>query len=419
MKPVRRVLAAGLVAGLTGCSNLHQNLMFRPVTDRATIARDDSESGPPDLFHRPSETPTERLARYFPGLTRSEKATTPPTSEGTWRGHGNPNLRAVPRDATTDDETTTAAGRPRSRRSPSIRPVEVAARREEPGSRRVPEPLPLLAAAVVAETDPADAPRAADGLPELTPHEQALRAARVAEMTSTNHRSVRRMPPMPVVNPELAARPEASPIPRPATRDEDSQARQVRTQVEDAPVITEAKPVVVTPASERPLSLAPPVDDPDPQPVAAPVPPDERPGPAAKLQAAVESSKPAPVEPDGPPAIEPPATEPAVREEPRSTPVQTQAAIDRDAGGDPTLAGRPRLTQVEPIRDHVPPDLPAVSFPRSYYTAGEIETVKATARPKIDPETRPARWTWSPKLFRRLRGEAPTDPKSETVRYRM
>lgn len=418
MKPVRMMLAASLVAGLSGCSNLHQSLMFRPATDRATVARGEVDSGPPDLFHRPSETASARMSRYFPGLTRWDRPAKSPTSEGVSRGSGNPDLRAVPREPAADGEATAAAGRPRSYRSPTARQLEFAARREEPARRPEPEPMPLLAAAVVAETDPSDVAREPSGLPELTPAEQALRAARVAGMTSGNHLSVRRMPPMPDVNvaagrqtPALAARPAGSRASRLATRDEDSQARQVRTRVEDAPAPSEAKPVVATaaePVTARSLSLAPPADDPGPQPVAEPAPPDDlEHAVAAKPPIAAESPKanPAEAEDEGPPAIE---------SRPAPIPTQAKAAVDPDTGGDPTLVGRPRLAQVQPIRDHVPPDLPAVSYPRSYYAPGVL--ARLTPRPKVDPEARPARWTWTPKLLRRLRGEVAADAVSEKVR---
>lgn len=271
--------------------------------------------------------------------------------------------------------------------------------------------MPLLAAAVVAETDPSDVAREPSGLPVLTPAEQALRAARVAGMTSGKHLSVRRMPPMPDVN--VAARPAGSRASRLATRDEDSQARQVRTRVEDAPAPSEAKPVVATavePVTARSLSLAPPADDPGPQPVAEPASPDEpERAVAAKPPIAAEppKAKPAEAEEEGPPAIE---SQPA----PIPTQAKAKAAVDPDTGGDPTLVGRPRLAQVQPIRDRVPPDLPAVSYPRSYYAPGVL--ARSTPRPKVDPEARPARWTWTPKLLRRLRGEVAADAVSEAVR---
>lgn len=414
MNPVRMTLAAGLVAGLSGCSNLHQSLVARPATDRATVARGESDTGPPDLFTRPSETPATRMARYFPGLTRSERPAKSPTSEGASRGAGNPDLRAMPREPATEGEgEATTAGRPRSYRSPTARQREFAARREELARRPAPEPTPLLAGAVVAETDPSDAAREPSGLPEMTRAAQDLRAARVAGLTSGNHRSVRRMPPMPEVNPSLAARPDASRAMHPASRDEDSQARQVRTRVEDAPAASEAKPVAVAvaaattePVADRSLSLAPPADDPGPKPVAEPVPPSEiEEVVAAKTPAADVSplAEPAEAKEEGPPAIEP-----------RPAPIQTQAIVDPDTGGDPVLGGRPRLAQAKPIRDHVPPDLPAVSYPRSYYAPGALARV--APRPKVDPEARPARWSWTPKLVRRLRGGAAPDARPERAR---
>ena len=399
MKPVRMMLAASLVAGLSGCSNLHQSLMFRPATDRATVAGGEVDSGPPDLFHRPSETPSARMSRYFPGLTRSDRPAKSPTSEGVSRGSGNPDLRAVPRQPATDGDATTAAGRPRSYRPPTAHQLEFAARRDDSARRPAPDPMPLLAGSVMAETDPSAAARESSGLPEMTPAEQALRAARVAGAMSSNHRSVRRMPPMPDVNPSLAS--------RPASRDEDSQARQVRTRVEDAPVPSEAKPNIATaaqPVAARSLSLAPPVDDPGPQPVAEPLPPDEiERAVAAKPPIADEppTAKPAEAKEEGPPAIES-----------RPAPIQTQAIVDPDTGGNPALVGRPRLAQVQPIRDHVPPNLPAVSYPRSYYTSSV--PARVAPRPKVDPEARPARWTWTPKLLRRLRGEVAPDAARST-----
>ena len=270
--------------------------------------------------------------------------------------------------------------------------------------------MPRLAGSVLAETDPSDLPPSPSRLPELTPAQQALRAVRVAEMTTAGTRSVRRMPSMPEVNPvpgrrnpALAARSAEAPASRPASPDEDSQARQVRARTDDDPVAVEAKPraaIVAEPESAPSRSLAPPESEAAARPVAAPVPPEETAPPVAA------QPEPAPAEADGPPPIEPPATEPADHRGPRPAPIEPKAAVDPDTGGDPTLAGRPRLARVGATRDHLPADLPPVTFPRSYYTSSEV--ARLDSRPKIDPETRPARWTWTPKLLRRLRGEDTT-----------
>ena len=108
MTPVRTILAAGLVAGLSGCANLSPGLSFRPATERAKLDRGEVADAPPDLFHRTAETPTARLARYFPGLNRTEKLAPPTPRRAT-----NPELRAVPRE-------DCAGKRRRDRRPPAL-----------------------------------------------------------------------------------------------------------------------------------------------------------------------------------------------------------------------------------------------------------------------------------------------------------
>lgn len=79
----------------------------------------------------------------------------------------------------------------------------------------------------------------------------------------------------------------------------------------------------------------------------------------------------------------------------RSDDVLPIVATDPDA--DPVLAGRPRMRRSPPLPPSgLPADLPAASFPRSYYAASPPPVATRVDTP--EPEVRPRRPRW-PRLF--------------------
>ena len=94
--------------------------------------------------------------------------------------------------------------------------------------------------------------------------------------------------------------------------------------------------------------------------------------------------------PDAPPPIDSP--KPEARVEP----------ADPDADADQPLAGRPRLARPSARRDALPPGVPPVSFPKTYY--GRDPLPEASEKPSPREEAKP--WTWRPRLLKRLRGES-------------
>ena len=205
-----------------------------------------------------------------------------------------------------------------------------------------------------------------------------LRDSRLALNSTSSFASPRRMPPLPEIHSsprralplrssELARREEPTTPTRSAIPEEDRQTRQVRTRSEDAPVTS---PPQLAVAEKAPGQLRPaPIED-------APRPVVEPPSKPVELPDVV----------DAPPSIEsPPVTE-------TNRPAKPPVVTDPDTGGDPVLAGRPRMVR----RDDLPPGVPPPSFPRTYYG----ETAPA---PKIAAVPKDERWTWKPKLFRRFR----------------
>jgi hypothetical protein len=259
-------------------------------------------------------------------------------------------------------------------------------------------------------------------LPSLSNAEQSLRSARIAQASmGASTRSIRRLPPVPVANPtphgsgrapsSLAMLdPEVAP-PRTVVHEQDRETRQVRTRVEDAPAQT-AVEVVAKPApvfEEKPVapltedmalaarSLDPPRDEAEAKPI-------EEPTPLAESK-----TKSGPLA-DAPPPLEEPQTQVAPLQENQEAPAQTATRPkDLDASGGPLLAGPPRGSQFVPVRSDRIDDLPAARFPDTYYENQPSSKTVARAAKK-DPETKAARWTWTPRLIRRLRGDDLTSP---------
>jgi hypothetical protein len=77
--------------------------------------------------------------------------------------------------------------------------------------------------------------------------------------------------------------------------------------------------------------------------------------------------------------------------------------IATDPDADPVLAGRPRLRRLSPVPPSGPPtDLPAATFPRTYYRADSPPVVTRVSSP--GPTARPRRPRW-PRLFLPERSE--------------
>lgn len=433
MNPVRMALVAGLLAGGAGCSNLQQGMAFRPASERAPLpeAAPKAELGPIDPFHEEPETPVARISRYLPSMSRPAKADASAASPavkkpGMLSGLRNRQLQAVPRpDPAAERETTTAA-RPRRSAKPSPRPTEL----EDQGIRTtatndesrgdILAVMPLLGAAVIAESEPeVESPEPA--APPAKDVKEAKRPSRIAQAAAANTGtygiSIRRMPELedsenrrkPASS--VARRGSEAPAPaRSVAREEDADAKRAGAEVAEAPAETD-EPKAKVETKPEPVAVVERNLDP---PKAEPGPTDE-PSEPTRQEAASDrtDSDVTTTSSDAPPPIEPESKEEkATVERPRAP---RPPARENTTGGDPSLAGRRRLERTMIARDSLPPDLPPVQFPRSYYeNQPKKPTVASVKAPKRDTETRPARWSWTPQLFRRLRGESPSD--NSTIR---
>ncbi len=416
MTPVRMLFTISLLGFGAGCSTLQQGTMFRPLSERTASPPVKVADASGDIFTPETESSVARMSHYFPSLPKTVSSATTNTSAG-WFHRGPRNedhLKAMPRpDRRTDDRTATASmtrantGRPIAQK----RPVPDTSRQRDdrltPATRVESASTPVLPAAVAAETDPADEPPKVKikvrTLPPLTEAEQALRSARIAQASGSS-RSIRRMPQVRQANP-VPVEPQAieamaairSKLPRP-TGDEDREMRLVQARIDEPPSnVLAAKELT----SERALSLDPPVDNPGPKMV-------EEPQPSAEP---VAIEKPEAVAADLPPpiVIRKPETSPsptATRDERPIAVKPARRTIDSDSLRDAALTGRPRLTRFAPVRSDKVDDLPQARFPDTYYE----KSSKSASMAKLDPETRPARLTWTPQWIRRLRGEDVTRP---------
>src|SRR5438067_91888 len=133
MNRLRTMLALGLLVGGSGCAALNRGAGSHPIAERAAVAPQGETAIDP--FHPPAETPSARISRYFPGLTRAT-ASIAPASDGLRRGSRpesahDRDREAVPRPGHDlrggpDDETATASVSPASRRAKRPRAVESA-----------------------------------------------------------------------------------------------------------------------------------------------------------------------------------------------------------------------------------------------------------------------------------------------------
>ena len=424
MTPVRMLLAVGLLAIGGGCTSLQHGTLFRPTTEPVARPKADVEPSS-DIFHQEPEISTARMSRYFPMLSRAPKPA-PASSSESWlrRVSRNPELRAVPRpESRVEEETATAYAPPaRAKRSSTSQPRPILDAHYQPAkhnavSRSEPDSAPLLAATVIAETDPADfaASNARNALPSLSPAQESLRSARIAQAsTGVSTRSIRRIPPVPEVNPTprgmgrapsgLAMLDREATPPRTIVQEHDRETRQVRARVEDAPaqraveVVPKPAPVIeekpVVPMTEDMALAARSLDPPKDVAEAKPI---EEPKPLAESTAVESKPKREPLA-DAPPPLDEPQAQAAPR------PINPKVSAER------LVAAPYRRSQFVPVRSDRIDNLPSPRFPDTYYKDQPSSTKTVASTAKKDPETKAARWTWTPRLIRRLRGEDLTSP---------
>lgn len=177
--------------------------------------------------------------------------------------------------------------------------------------------------------------------------------------------------------PEVARREGPNKPARPAAPEADPQTRQALAASGDEAETSSSPKLAVGDA------LSPSPDDAPGR--LNPAPAEDAPRPVVEMRRKPAGSP----EDNGPPPIEVPQAR-----APQGPSVRYRVS-DPDTGGNPILAGRPRM----PGRNDLPPDVPPPAFPRTYY--GE----KAPAAPKVVADEKTERWTWKPRLIRRLRGE--------------
>ncbi len=420
MSGIRNILAVGLLMGGTGCANLQRSSMLQPPHQHDHAVAD----GPIDPFHPPVEPTGTRMSRFFPGLARHESSS-PAVVESLRRGDHAPSdtdrdLRAVPRPEPDFDESASAPSRDeraekkrRVARAGQGGPPDLSSADNEPIPERKSD-LPLLTAAMVAEVDPSA--RKANAPIEIEPtRTREEHEARVASAAL----SPRRMPPMPAIDPR-SRRPLPPRLPSIERGEslgrQDSETRLVRGRDEDVATEDGVKPLLAVgdalPASDNPGSLKQAEPTPvEPTATARPTASAEttladRPGEPEVVEPAPAErpSKPVQAEPVQAPSDAPPDIAPApeaesqqkpVREEPRTTAEPVDRKLER------RLLGRPRMTRVEARRDNLPPDVPSAMFPKTYY--GQ-DTPPGDKFP-IEEASEPGRWTWRPRLWKKLRGE--------------
>lgn len=428
MTPIRILVAGGLVAAATGCTSLPQGNMFRPLSERAPIpmAKEEAEPvGPVDIFHHETESPVARLSRYFPALSRTDRFTQQAsTTHTSMRSPGrNPSLEAVPRPQPNYNSDTATAAAPRAldaaptgrRRDIEPNPgsdettASYAARRSEAAS------IPVLPVAVLAETDPADTPSSSPAtkpyvLPPLTPQEEALRSARIAEATrGLSHRAPRRRAVS--TNPKPANAPiSESPATEVATSEqprkpaftaprEDRETRQVQAKEEEAPTTPPATAATPTTPRETDATVAttPPTTaatEPAPKQLALA---DETPREQEPATAAIRNLDPPTDSRDPKPVAEPKSIEETI-------------ALDDAA----EHAKQPRATTPQ---DDAPPAI-ANSQPSAQPNRGDappaLDTPQASARPAAEAV--------QPFPHRMIPGQAsaaPTAPPTSPRRHRI
>ena len=418
---IGKYLALGLLASGSGCASLQKSATLPAPREPQEVAAADLADFPPpiDPFHPQVQPTGSRIARFFPGLARFDRASSPIGEAARSDAREDDlNLEAVPRPKPlpSDDETTTAslprrgfrffrgnhAVRPAPAPAPESAPrVTSAAERrpsvDRPMEREVPEPaVPVLAASVVAEIDPADVVPATR---EFDRRQSAREEARMASAAM----SPRRMPPLPEIAPS-EGRPSPSRMAladvRVEARQEDDQARRALRRVDDETASQVVQPLLAVaedlPRGEDFAEIPPVIEDPSEA--------------AESTEGAVTRKTDEPIVPepepvrealadpsdDGPPPIEEPTTH------------QDRAGIvepeDPDTGGDPVLAGRPRMSRPSARREDLMEDVPSPSFPRTYYGRDSVGDDAKAPRSWPREDSGP-RWTWRPRLLQRLRGK--------------
>ena len=322
------------------------------------------------------------MARWFPHLTKLLSPPPPKITE-TRRTESQPRASTGrPANSPTEPRELpeNALSSRRASKTSAPRPSE-----DRDQTAAAPPP-PVLPVSLVTENEPDAPPR--EGKPSsLPPRSRPVPSSSFYNSPALAHISVRRMPPVPVVNPSTEEKP--SPGRRSTPHDEDSQARLARAAEEDVPP---PEPLLSVSRSQPPIGpLRRPVEREEPkdkeadnvvqardEPVQAR---DEAVPPPADPFAEPPAARPSPKKSEGPPPLDDPSPPQASREpkskgrandrpkEPLQARRERANSTDPDTAGDPVLNGRRRLNQgqLSVSREDLQEDVPTASFPRTYY----------------------------------------------------